>query len=101
MENNTQKKMLTVCVVTPSGDECSFECESVQMLAQDNEKGCGGGSFGVRYGHADALAALECGELKAFVDGKLTMSLLCGKGYAKIKADRVTVITDRYEVVER
>lgn len=93
-------KLIKVKIVTPAGGECEFECESVRMKAQDNAKGTGGGDFGVRYGHADALAALEKGELLAFNAGNLTKKLRVNGGFAKIMRDSVTVITDSYEIKE-
>lgn len=100
MEKGANNKLISVEVVTPNGGrECVFECESLHMTAKDNEKGKGGGSFGVRYGHANALAALENGEITAFIDGKEVKRLTCGGGYAKISRDNVTIIAQSYKEI--
>ena len=96
----SEVKLIKVKLVTPSGGECEFECESLRMKAQDNAKGNGGGGFGVRYGHAAALAALDKGALLAFNNGKLTKKLYISGGFAQIRHDSVVVITDSYEARE-
>lgn len=92
----SESRLIKVKIVTPTGGECEFECDSVRMKAQDNAKGTGGGDFGVRYGHADALASLDKGEILAYTAGKLTHKLAVNGGFAKITHDSVTVITEGY-----
>lgn len=103
MEKTASSKLIKVTVVTPNGigndGECSFECDSLRMTAQDNKKGKGGGSFGVRYGHTDALAALDKGEITALTDGNVVKKLYTEGGYAKISRDKVMIITQSYKEI--
>ena len=101
MEKTASSKLINVTVVTPSGadGECSFECDSLHMTAQDNKNGRGGGSFGVRYGHTDALAALDKGEITALTDGNVVKKLYTDGGYAKISRDKVMIITQSYKEI--
>ncbi len=107
MDNNTQTKLIKVAIVTPAAhlsetsetDEPEFECDSLRMNALDNEKGNGGGSFGVRYGHADALAALDKGNITAYSNGVIIKTLYIEGGYAKISRDKVVIITPSYKKI--
>ncbi len=93
----TEKKLIHVKIVTPSGRSGSheFDCDSIIMNAQEGEKN-GGGSFGVHYGHIDAIAALAKGKTTAYLDGKVVKSLITGEGFAKITRDSVVILTDEF-----
>ncbi len=102
MADKTLTKLIKVTLVTPSGhsldspDEYEFECDSLHMNAPDNEKGKGGGAFGVRYGHADTLAVLDKGNITAYSNGVIIKKLYIEGGYAKISRDKVVIITSSY-----
>ncbi len=102
-----EKNLIHVKIVTPNGSvnnansgSHEFDCDSIIMNAQEGERG-GGGSFGVHYGHIDAIAALAKGKTTAYLDGKIVKTLLTGDGFAKITRDSVTILTDGYTVVEK
>ncbi len=97
-----EKKLIHVKIVTPNGRSGSpeFDCDSIIMNAQEGSRG-GGGSFGVHYGHIDAIAALAKGKTTACLEGKVVKNLLTGEGFAKITRDSVTILTDGFTVVEK
>ena len=95
--------LIKVKIVTPGGVNNSgveFECDSVHLNAQEDAKGNNGGSFGVRYGHADALAALGKGKVEAYLNGEIIKTIEISGGFAKIRKDSVTVITEGYKIDE-
>ncbi len=96
------KNLIHVKIVTPNGKHESpeFDCDSIIMNAQEGSKN-GGGSFGVHYGHIDAIAALAKGKTTAYLDGKVVKKLITGDGFAKITRDSVTILTDGYTAAEK
>ena len=102
-KENTKTVLVAVKIVTPGGGNNSgieFECDSVHLNAQEDAKGNNGGSFGVRYGHADALAALQKGKVEAYLNGEIIKTIEISGGFAKIRKDSVTVITEGYKIDE-
>lgn len=53
----------------------------------------------MRYGHTDALAALDKGEITALTDGNVVKKLYTEGGYAKISRDKVMIITQSYKEI--
>ena len=91
--------MIKLRVVTPSGIAAEAECRSVRFNAKDGENGKGGGGIGIRKGHMKSLIAVEAGEIIAVTDDKLTSGkndfrIKVKAGFAAVKDDVVTVITD-------
>ncbi|MBP5155457.1 MAG: F0F1 ATP synthase subunit epsilon [Clostridia bacterium] len=81
-------------IITPGGRKAFAECESVNVYARDNEKGEGGGSVGIRPGHMPAVIALGPGEVCAFLNGKKVCSATVRGGFALVRNNTVTVMTD-------
>ncbi|MBO4278156.1 MAG: hypothetical protein J5925_07155 [Clostridia bacterium] len=81
-------------IVTPEGKKASVECESVNVFARDNAQGEGGGSVGFRPGHMPAVAALGKGEVCAFSGGKRIYSAFVEGGFALVRDNTVTVLTE-------
>ena len=83
-------------IVTPDGIKANTDCESVNVFARDNEKGEGGGSVGIRPGHLPAIVALGKGEVCAFRDNKKVCSAFVEGGFAIVRDNTVTVMTDTF-----
>jgi len=81
-------------IITPEGRKAFTECESVNVYARDNEKGEGGGSVGIRPGHMPAVVALGTGEVCAFLNGKKVYSASVRGGFALVRDNTVTVMTE-------
>lgn len=91
--------MIKLLVITPAGTAAEVECRSVRFNAKDGENGKGGGGIGIRKRHMKSLIAVEAGEIIAVTDGKLTggksdFRIKVKAGFAAVKDDVVTVITD-------
>ncbi len=88
---------LTLKIVTPKGSQASVSCDSIHLTISDNAKGRGGGSYGIRRGHAKALLSLEKGEIKAFLSGKTVLAGEGGCGFAAVDQDEVTVTVENFK----
>ena len=89
---------LLLRLLTPEGKGKEIPCDHVNITVRDNALGEGGGSAGIRRGHITAVAALETdSKLTAKLDGKPVFSCLAAGGFAMVKDDVVTVLTDRFE----
>lgn len=90
---------LSLKVITPE-KECFYEnCESVSFCVNDNQKGNGGGSYGIRKGHAKAIFSLDKGKLTVSKNGEVTVNAIVSSGFAKIENNIVTVIVDEFEII--
>ncbi len=87
-ENNMP---LTLVIITPEGALPEIKCNSINLCVADNEKGKGGGSYGIKKGHAEALIALSSGTVKAYIDGKTVYECTLSGGFAKISKNTVTI----------
>lgn len=90
-------KELLLTVVTPSGKTGPIRCDSVRLTVSDDMDGRGGGSCGIRPGHASALLSLSAGPLTALQGGRVILNAQCGGGFASVDGDEVTVATDDYK----
>lgn len=91
--------MIKLRVITPSGVAAEVKCSSVRFNAKDGESGKGGGGIGIRKGHMKSLIAVEAGEVTAMTDdklpsGKKDFRIKVKAGFAAVKDDVVTIITD-------
>ena len=89
-----EKKRLLLTVVYPDRPAEKLFCDAVTITIMDNEKGRGGGLYGIRPGHAPALFALECGKAEARSDGSTVFARTLGAGYAKAADNVVTIVTE-------
>ena len=94
MATSTDKKLLTLCIPGPDGKEQRIICDSVRLCAVDGEKGRGGGGFGIRPGHAKAIAALDRHTLRAMLDGAVVYEAEIPGGIASVCGDVVTVLPE-------
>jgi F0F1-type ATP synthase epsilon subunit len=89
---------LVLKILTPSGAGEETECESVNLVACDNAAGEGGGSVGILRGHIPAVIALEPGsEVTAKTGGREIKRVRVSGGFAMVKDDTVTVLSEKTE----
>lgn len=91
---------IRLSIVTPNGEAASVTCDSVRLNAQDDKNGRNGGGLGIRRGHAPAMIALSEGLLTASHEGTVVLTAKVKNGFAAVAQDKVTVLTDRAEVIE-
>lgn len=84
---------LTLIIVTPQGEQAHLNCDSVRLLVQNGSDESSGGWVGVRKGHVDALMAVEKGPVLAFQNGQEIGRFETTGGFASVKNNVVTVIT--------
>lgn len=90
---------LTFRLLTPRKEIVSCSCDAVDLWEKDDEKGCGGGSVGIRPGHVPAVVALaEDGPMKVISAGKIVFAARVRGGFARIEGGTVTVLTLSAEV---
>ena len=86
---------LKLIFLTPEGESETVPCGSVNVFACDNASGEGGGSVGILKGHIAAVIALEIGsKVTAKSGGEVVFSKEVPGGFAMVKNDVVTVLTD-------
>lgn len=83
---------LTVKIITPEGEKNEIYCESLTVTVRDNEKGKGGGSYGIRKGHAEALIALDKGKITAKKGEEIILSETFPEGFLSVKNNYIEII---------
>ena len=95
MQNQSSKEgSLRLCVILPGEAIEDLPCDSVHLTLADDSRGKGGGSIGIRHGHAKAILALAPGSLTALLDGQIVLERRCSAGFARIENDRITVVIE-------
>ena len=89
-----EKKKITLNVIFPDRPSENIMCDSVIITVKDDEKGHYGGLYGIHYGHADSLFALDTGSAEAFADGKSVWKQIIGEGFASVCDNHVTLVTE-------
>lgn len=85
---------LTLRLAPCNGKSTSVHCDSVRLVAKDGAGGTGGGSLGIRRGHARALVALAAGPVQARLGGETVYEIELSGGIAFVEHDTVTVFPD-------
>lgn len=85
---------IELIVATPCGEILHEFCESVRLCTIDDEHGRGGGSLGIRRGHAPAIAALAPGKVIGIRNDGSAVQTEVGGGIAAIGGNRVTILAD-------
>lgn len=85
---------LTLTVVTPEKTFPSVECDSIILTVKDNSDGKGGGSYGIKNGHARALMATDKGFVRAKAGDEEVFSLLLGEGFAEVNKNHIIITAD-------
>ncbi|MGN1345405.1 MAG: hypothetical protein ACI4V1_01355 [Eubacteriales bacterium] len=91
---------MELSIVTLNGVTASVRCDSVHLTARDDGNGRGGGGIGIRRGHAPAMISLDDGDVTAFLEGKIVLRVRIRSGFAAVRRNVVTVLTEHAEVVE-
>lgn len=89
---------IKLTVISPCGALPQVLCSGVTLIAADNLNGKGGGSYGIKKGHAQALIALGKGELKASDGTDTIFTCRIDGGFATVFDNTVTIVTREYEV---
>lgn len=87
---------LILHIVTPNGARDPIPCDSIRLTICDDLNGKGGGSYGIRAGHAKALLSLDQGTLKAFLSGQQVLTGESGMGFATVERNTVTVVAEAF-----
>jgi len=90
----TNDAPLTLRLMTPTGTAAEVRCDSVQLTLRDDARGRGGGLTGILRGHAPAVMALGKGPARASLAGERVFSAAVDGGFASVRNDVITVITD-------
>ena len=86
---------LKLIVITPAGEAASVECSSVTVFCRDGVNGENGGSIGIMRGFLPSLIALEpLSKVRAMADGRPVYEAVVSGGFAGVKDDTVTVLTE-------
>lgn len=91
---------IRLTIVTPNKTAAELTCESVRMDAQDDERGRNGGGLGIRRGHRPAMIALSEGVVTAYREGKCVFRAKIQPGFATVRDNAVTILTEHAEVME-
>lgn len=83
---------LTVKIITPEGEKNEIYCDSLTVTVRDNEKGKGGGSYGIRKGHTEALIALGAGRITAKNKEETIFSEILPEGFLSVKNNYIEII---------
>ena len=82
-------------VITPRGEAANVECESATVFCRDGINGENGGSIGIMRGFLPSLIALKEGSpVRAMSGGKPVFEARVKGGFASVKDDIVTVMTE-------
>ncbi len=90
------EEMPLLLTVTTPDETRSVRCEAISFIVPDSaDSPHAGGSVGIRRGHTDALMAVAAGRIVARADGAAVFEADIAPGFAVVRRDVVTVITDR------
>ena len=87
---------LVLKIVTPNGARDPIRCDSVHLTICDDLRGKGGGSYGIRAGHAKSLLSLDTGVVKAFLSDQIVLTGESGVGFATVERNTVTIVTEAF-----
>ena len=86
---------LSLRVITPNGIAVEAACDAVTLPVADGVSGEGGGSMGIRRGHARAMVALAAGVVRARLQGDTVLSIAVESGLASIDRNVVQILAER------
>ena len=88
---------LKIRVITPHGQAGSALCDSIRLIISDDAQGKHGGSIGIHRGHENAVISLAAGPVIGMLNGETVFSVNIKDGFATVRNDLVTVVTDSLE----
>ena len=86
--------VMTLRLLTPAGTSAEAACDSVQLAIPDGTDGYGGGLVGILRDHEPAVMALAKGTVRASLGGKEVFRADVERGFASVRDNVVTIITD-------
>ena len=90
---------LILNIVTPNGARDPVQCDSIRLMICDDLNGKGGGSYGIRAGHAKSLLSVDKGVITAFLSGQNVLTGKSGAGFATVEQNTVTVVTEDFSEI--
>lgn len=88
---------LTLNIVTPKCTYGPVSCDSIHLTIIDDVNGKGGGSYGIRKGHAKSVFSLGEGVIDAIQGGEVLLVGKSGCGFATVDENVVTVVVETFE----
>lgn len=88
---------LTLYIITPKCSYGPVPCDSIHLTVSDDVNGKGGGSCGIRKGHAKSLLSLSEGTIDAFRGGEVVFVGKGGRGFATVHENVVTAVVESFE----
>lgn len=88
---------IVLSIVTPKGAKGPYQCDSVHLSVADDDKGKGGGNYGIRKGHASAMLSLEDGTISGYVSQEIVIEGKSGRGFATVEKNQIVAIVESFE----
>ena len=88
---------LSLKIITPVASFGPYSCDSVHLTLSDDLEERGGGSMGIRAGHAKALLSLSEGPINCYQKDQCILSGRAGGGFAGVENNCVTVVVEHFE----
>ena len=86
---------LVLNILSPEETLPAIECDSIHLVISDDEKGKGGGSYGIRPGHINSLISMDEGDVTAIFQGEKVCCAKVSSGLAIVENDVVTIMSDK------
>lgn len=83
-------------IVTPKKSYGPYLCDSVRLTICDDANDQGGGSCGIRKGHAKSLMTLDAGSVMGLHAGETVVEGQCGLGFATVDGNSVTAVVESF-----
>ena len=94
----SEEHALKLRILSPEGLQSEIVCDGVQLLLPDDADGRGGGSLGIRSGHAPAVMALDAGPVTATRGEETVLRAQVSGGFASVADNVVTVLSDSVSI---
>ena len=89
---------LSLKIITPQGTIGPYICDSIHLNVSDDLEGKGGGSYGIRQGHAKAMLSLQAGILDAYLNENQILLAKVGCGFASVEQNVVNVVVETCQI---
>ena len=87
-----KNRLLKLILITPAGQAEPVICDSIRFCVSDDQRGLGGGSYGIHRGHPDSIFSLSSGPVEAFLEGESVLCEEAQPGFALLRDDTLTVV---------
>ena len=89
MSDKNKDLPLTLKVITPEGIFPEIPCSSIILTVKDNEKGKGGGAYGIKRGHTNAIIATDKGKITAKAGESTVFCEIFSESFATVENNTV------------